>query len=114
MVTMMMTTIDDDDDDPDILIGGAGDDHLYGGSGADTPEGGTGSDILRKNRSDKLAEQEAKLGTLGLLEFFEAFSSQFSQDGFFFVDPMINIPPATDRPVRGWIDDYLSALPGTQ
>lgn len=106
-------------DDSDILIGGAGNDlligdrgndYLKGGRGADTLEGGTGSDKLKKDRSDKLVEQETQSGPLGLLEFFEVFSSEFNQDGFFFDDPTPGIPPAIDRPVRGWIDGYLSSF----
>ena len=98
------------DNGNDILIGGSGNDYLKGGRGADTLEGGTGSDKLRKDKSDKLVEQETQSGPLGLLEFFEGVSSECRQDGFFFDDPTPGIPPGTDRPVRPWIDGYLSSI----
>jgi Ca2+-binding RTX toxin-like protein len=92
----------------DILMGGNGDDDLDGQYDSDTLEGGPGLDRLRKDKKDKVSEQDSIAGPLGLRTYFDRFAGLITQDGFAFIEP--TGAATNDRPARVWVQAYLQPL----
>ncbi len=87
----------------DFVIGGDETDTLRGEDGDDTLEGGAGMDDLLDTSGINVIEEEQGPGLLGLLAYFTAFDSAYTQDAFSFTDP----GGSDDRPARAWIEDFL-------